>query len=386
MAASQLSVVIQHLRRMVLLRDPVGFTDAQLLESFIQRREEAAFEAIVRRHGGMVMGVCRRILGSHHDAEDAFQATFLVLARKADSIARRESLAHWLYCVAYKTALKAKATSANRRLREREANMPKPDAMPPADLHELHALLDSELSRLPEKYRVAVVLCDLEGKARKEAAEQLGCPEGTVASRLARARAMLAKRLAQRGVVLSGAVLAGEESLGIASGSVPAPLIATTSKAAMLYAAGQAATGIVSTKVAGLAAAVLQGMVLTKVKTVTLAIVIGLATLGGGLLTYPGPVATPAAAQDARPDKAPKPLERRELQDNQGLAADGPRTDLHGDPLPAGAIMRLGTTRWRPGGMIKNLAFSPDGKRLASWHMEGGDHRRADDLGCGNRT
>src|SRR5262245_21352806 len=125
MATSQTSPVIQQLRRFVFLRDAVGLTDEQLLESFISRRDEVAFEVLVRRHGAMVMGVCGRVLGSHHDAEDAFQATFLVLARKAAVLAARGLVANWLYGVAYNTALKAKAVAARRRLREREgAQMP----------------------------------------------------------------------------------------------------------------------------------------------------------------------------------------------------------------------------------------------------------------------
>ena len=208
MATSQMSEVIQHLRR-VLLRDGAGLTDGQLLEDYISRRDEAAFAALVRRHGPMVWGVCRRVLRNHHDAEDAFQATFLVLVRKAASIASRELLANWLYGVAHQTALKARATAAKRKGRERQVTeMPEP-AVTEQDLwRDLQPLLDEELSRLPDKYRVVIVLCDLEGKTRKEAARQLGCPEGTVAGRLARARTMLAKRLARRGLALSGGALA----------------------------------------------------------------------------------------------------------------------------------------------------------------------------------
>src|SRR5262249_13878664 len=145
----------------------------------------------------------------HHDAEDAFQATFLVLVRRAASIASREQVANWLYGVAHQTALKARATVAKRKGRERQgAEMPEP-AVPEQDRwDELRPLLDAELSRLPDKYRAVVILCDLGGKTRKEAARQIGVPEGTVAGRLARARAMLAKRLTQRGVTLTGGALA----------------------------------------------------------------------------------------------------------------------------------------------------------------------------------
>jgi RNA polymerase sigma factor (sigma-70 family) len=149
----------------------------------------------------MVWGVCRRILGSYHDAEDAFQATFLVLVRRAASIVPREMVANWLYGVAHQTALKARATAARRRGRERHVTvMPEPAVIERDLWRDLQPLLDEELSRLPDRYRAVIVLCDLEGKTRREAARQLDVPEGTVAGQLARARVLLAKRLAQRGV------------------------------------------------------------------------------------------------------------------------------------------------------------------------------------------
>src|SRR5262245_28203325 len=197
MATSPMSEVIRHLRRAVLLREGAGLTDGQLLEDFLSRRDEAALAALVRRHGPMVWGVCRRVLPNYHDAEDAFQATFLVLVRKAASIVPRERVANWLYGVAPQTALKARATAARRKGRERQlTGMPEPAVAEPDHWRDLQPLLDEALSRLPDKYRAVIVLCDLEGKSRTETARQLGCPEGTVAGRLARARAMLAKRLA----------------------------------------------------------------------------------------------------------------------------------------------------------------------------------------------
>src|SRR5438477_6418432 len=159
MAANQLSMVMQNLRRSMLLRDSVGLSDRQLLASFVSHREESAFEAIVRRHGPMVMGVCRRVLGHRHDAEDAFQASFLVLVRKAKSIASGELLGNWLYGVAYNTALRAKANQLRRRTRERQvADVPERPVKSQELWHEMQPVLDEELSRLPDKYRVAVVL------------------------------------------------------------------------------------------------------------------------------------------------------------------------------------------------------------------------------------
>src|SRR5579884_2300554 len=186
MATNETSKVIHHLRRAALLQDGAGMTDGQLLVEYVRRREEAALAALVRRHGSMVWGVCRRVLHNHHDAEDAFQATFLVLVRKAESIKPREMVGNWLYGVAHQTALKARATEAKRQARERQVKeMPEPAA--PLELDHwsnLEVLLDQELCRLPDKYRVAIVLCDLEGKTYKVAACQLEIPEGTLSTRL----------------------------------------------------------------------------------------------------------------------------------------------------------------------------------------------------------
>ena len=167
MATNQISGFIQRLRG--VLRDGAGLTDGQLLGDYLSRRDEAAIAALVRRHGPMVWGVCRRVLHNHHDAEDAFQTTFLVLVRKAASIASRELLANWLYGVAHQTALKARATAAKRKGRERQVTeMPEPAVTQQDPWHDLQPLLDEELSRLPDKYRSVIVLCDLEGKTRKE--------------------------------------------------------------------------------------------------------------------------------------------------------------------------------------------------------------------------
>jgi uncharacterized protein (TIGR02246 family) len=201
-----------------------------LLECFIARRDESAFEALLRRHGPMVLGVCRRVLANEADAEDAFQATFLVLLRKADSIKPRAMVGNWLYGVAHRTALKAREANARRRAREREVALPGAEASA-GDRHHLQALLDRELRGLPEEYRAAIVLCDLEGRTRKEAARQLGWPEGTVASRVSRARALLARRLARHGLVLSAGALAAALAEGAVPAQVPAPLVLATLRA-----------------------------------------------------------------------------------------------------------------------------------------------------------
>src|SRR5439155_22325727 len=254
MATGQLNGVIQHLRRAMLLRDGAGLTDGRLLKDYISRRDETALAALVQRHGPMVWGVCRRVLSNYHDAEDAFQATFLVLVRRAASIASPELLANWLYGVAHQTAMKARATVAKRKIRERQVTeMPEPAVVEQDLWNDLRPLLDQELSRLPDSYRVVIVLCDLEGKTRKEAARHLGLPEGTVGSRLARARVSLVKRLTERGVTLTCGGLAAVLAQNVASAGVPDSVVSSTISAASFFAAGStAATGLVSVKVAAL--------------------------------------------------------------------------------------------------------------------------------------
>jgi RNA polymerase sigma factor (sigma-70 family) len=205
MATVRLSQVVRRLRGVLSAREAAGPTDADLWERYVRGRDEAAFEALVRKHGPMVLGVCRRLLRNEQDTEDAFQATFLVLVRKAASLRSPCALANWLHGVARRTALEARSSAAKRRAKE--AAVPPRSTTPGGPGDDLRPALDQELGRLAEKYRVVVVLCDLEGKTRREAARQLGWAEGTVASRLARGRGILAERLARRG--FAGALVAG---------------------------------------------------------------------------------------------------------------------------------------------------------------------------------
>jgi RNA polymerase sigma factor (sigma-70 family) len=210
MSAMQLGTFLRHLRRVVGPGTDAGLTDAQLLERFLNDRDEAAFEVLVWRHGPMVLGVCRRVLRGEQDTEDAFQATFLALLRKAGSISKRQSVGSWLHQVAYRVALAARAGMARRAARETAGveNLAACSAPEPPG-GDLRRVLDEEVGRLPEKYRTPFVLCHLEGRTNREAAEQLGCPVGTLAARLSRARHRLRVRLARRGVTLSAGALAG---------------------------------------------------------------------------------------------------------------------------------------------------------------------------------
>jgi RNA polymerase sigma factor (sigma-70 family) len=270
MARAQVDTLIRHLRRAVLRQEATARTDSQLLGSFIDKKDEAAFETLARRHGPMVFGVCRRVVSNHHDAEDAFQATFLVLALKASSVKPREGVANWLHGVALRTAMKAKTMTAKRRGREKQVTeMPEPEVAPQGQWRDLQPLLDQELNGLPENYRLPILLCDLEGKTIKEATQQLGWPQGTLAGRLARGRKLLAKRLANRGVVLSAGALAAVVSPSVASAGVPASLMRSTVKAATLITAGQAAVaGVVPVQVLALMEGVTKSMTLTNLKTV----------------------------------------------------------------------------------------------------------------------
>jgi RNA polymerase sigma factor (sigma-70 family) len=294
MPPAQTNRLLDHFQRALLRCDGAGLTDAQLLARYIGQADGDAFAALVRRHGPMVWGVCRRVLGNPHDAEDAFQATFLIFARKAGSVVARDTPAGWLYRVAYRTALATRTRTARRRAAEQQVSaMPRVTAEPEEDWRELLLLLDRELDRLPEKYRVPVVLCELEGRRRKEVARQLRIAEGTLSSRLAYARKLLARRLARRGAVLPAGGLAALVSVEAASAGVPPALLRATIEAGFGIATGQAlAAGVVSASVAALTQGVLKAMFLSKLNMiwgVLLAWVVGTGAVG---LSY-----RPAAAQ-----------------------------------------------------------------------------------------
>jgi RNA polymerase sigma factor (sigma-70 family) len=275
--------VLPFLRR--IAAPPGDATDRELLSRFVLRQDEAAFTALLRRHGPLVLGVCQRVLHNPHDAEDAFQATFLVLARKAHCVAKQDSLASWLHGVASRTALRARAGIARRREKERQvAAMTAEDATPGAVWADLWPVLDEEVHRLPEKYRVPFVLCYLQGKTNEEAARLLGCPKGTILSRLATARAKLRSRLTRRGIAVSAGLLAAALSEGVASAVLPPLLVGPTAKAALAVVSGQAATGLVSTEVLALMRGSLRAMLLSKLKVVT-AVLLAVSALGtGGVL------------------------------------------------------------------------------------------------------
>jgi RNA polymerase sigma factor (sigma-70 family) len=206
MAGAQPTAVVRHLRRVAATRDAAESDDGQLLRCFVELGNDAAFTALVRRHGPMVLAVCHRVLGNAADAEDALQTTFLVLARKARRVRRPEMLGNWLYGVAYRTALKQRTQARRRRARERVAAVSYWATTGPVRW-ELRPMLDEALNRLPERYRVPVVLCYLQGKTHAEAARLLGCPRATVATRLRRALERLRALLDGEGRKIAGGAL-----------------------------------------------------------------------------------------------------------------------------------------------------------------------------------
>jgi RNA polymerase sigma factor (sigma-70 family) len=310
MPKGQRNSLIRSLRRVALLRSDADLTDGELLEGYLSKREEASFEALLQRHGPMVLGVCRRMLQNEADAQDAFQATFLVFLRKAATIVPRALVGNWLHGVAYKTALKAQAMNRQRRAKEREARANVRPAAAQDALQDRLEVLDEALSRLPAKYRSAIVLCDLEGKTIKEAAKQLNCPPGTVASRLASGRALLAKRLTRYGLCLT----AGMVAQGAVPPGIPQPLIAAIVKAAAMLAAGQDAAKVLSAKVVALSERVVKAMLIAKLKTLT-TMLLAMMVLGGvGVLCRyptikaqqaqaPAPAVLAAKAEEPKSDK-----------------------------------------------------------------------------------
>ncbi|HEX4606756.1 MAG TPA: sigma-70 family RNA polymerase sigma factor, partial [Urbifossiella sp.] len=272
-------------------------SDADLLAAFVDDRDPEAFAALVRRHGPMVLGVCRRVVRDPDAADDAFQAVFLVLARRAAEVRPRNRVGGWLYGVAYRTALKARAVRARRRTRESQVDaMPEPAAPPAADgWDDLKPVLDEELARLPDRLRVPVVLCDLEGRPQRAVAGQLGIAPATLAGRLADARRTLAARLTRRGVALSAAALGALLAERGATAAVAPGLAAGVVRAAEAVAAGGAAAGLVSANALQLCDGVMRMIFLTKLKTAA-ATAVAVLILAGGV----GPGLVTVRAQDGR--------------------------------------------------------------------------------------
>jgi RNA polymerase sigma factor (sigma-70 family) len=288
MPSGQLTGVLRRLRRAALLSESAAQPDGDLLNRYLTQNDDAAFESLLQRHGAMVLGVCRRILRNEADAHDAFQATFLVFVRKARTIEPRGMVGNWLYGVAQRTSLRARALARQREANTRLLTPALRDPLRDQSRMELCDLLDQELSRIPERYRAPVVLCGLEERSLQEAARQLDCPVGTVASRLARGRDMLARRLARQGLALSGTALALSLAREAAAGGVPSALFSSTAQAASALVVGHSlVAGMVSSKVIALTEGAVRTMFLAKMQWVTVVCLsITVAGAGGTFATY----------------------------------------------------------------------------------------------------
>jgi RNA polymerase sigma factor (sigma-70 family) len=348
MTSGRTGLAILHLRRQLADR-AAAQSDRQLLERFTREGDEDAFAALVRAHGPMVFGVCRRVLRQEQDAEDAFQATFLVLARRANALRKREAVGSYLYGVAYHLALKLRGRAARRQDRERHAVVrTSADPLDTMSARELQTLLDEELQRLPERYRAPLLLCCLEGRSRDEAALRLGWTGGMVKGRLERGRELLRRRLERRGVALTAALAGTLLAPHAASAAVP-PLLARTTVAAALARMPLSAAAAVSAEVQALVDGFARGIPWSHGKSL-LALLLTVSVTAGGIVglarpPVPAPEASEAGARDEQPP---------------------PRTDFAGDPLPPGALARLGTLRLRHAANACSLGFSPDGKTLIS--------------------
>jgi RNA polymerase sigma factor (sigma-70 family) len=295
--------VLGYLRRLVLAPQPGEATDAALLDRFICDKDERAFTALVERHGPLVLRVCRRVLGDVHDAEDAFQAAFLVLARRAASVHPREGLTAWLHGVARRVALKALSRRARKFHEARPPAAPvadpRPDPLAELSARELLLMVDEEVQRLPQVYRLPVILCCLEGHSLEEAARQLGWTPGSVKGRLQRGRARLHHRLLRRGLTLPAVLAAAAASQGVASAAVVAPLVECTVRGALAYGVRPtAAASGVSAQAAVLAGETLRGMALARLK-IAAALMLGTCLVTTGFL-YRAAQATPTAAPQGR--------------------------------------------------------------------------------------
>jgi RNA polymerase sigma factor (sigma-70 family) len=352
MATAQLDTLMRHIKGLAAGHTGRHRTDRQLLDDFAARRDESAFAALLSRHGAMVLRVCRRVLRHEQDAEDAFQATFLVLARHTASIRERETLASWLYGVAYRTAMEAKRKAARRRRHEARLRDRTPPAAASPTWDDVQAVLDEEVRRLPESFRSAFVLCVLDGKTVPAAAAELGVKDGTLSWRLARARQRLRQRLARRGVQLSAVLAALAVAQGGGEAAVPAALAGATVHFGLSVAASGPAAAIPS-QVAALAAGVTRAMFVTRAKiTTALLLAAGLLIAGAGALARQAlaaqepPAGSPASeVRGRKPEPAPAEGAAKPpaADDKDALAYGGRVVGPDGKPV-AGAKLYL--TLW----------------------------------------
>jgi RNA polymerase sigma factor (sigma-70 family) len=348
MSSAQIDPLLRFIRHLAGARKDNELPDHQLLERFASHRDESAFAALLRRHGPMVLSVCQSVLHNLHDAEDAFQAAFLVLAQKAGSIQRRESVSSWLYRVAYHLAVKAQASAARRKICEKKAVvMPSAEPLLDMSLRELRNIVNEEIECLPEHYRAPLLLCGLEEKSLEEAARLLGWSKGCVKGRLQRGREQLRTRLRRRGVELSTGLLAAALAKSALSAQVSASLTAATLRAALQIVAGDKWAGVVSANVAALVQGAMSSMFCRKLKIVVALVFLafGVSAAGFGALahreTAPQP-ADPASKETAKPADSQQitRTEPAKSADKDSFTVRGRVLDPDGKPF-AGANLYL---------------------------------------------
>jgi RNA polymerase sigma factor (sigma-70 family) len=350
------SALLSQVRRLLQTQQARGVEDIYLLQLFMYERDEEAFAELVRRHGPLVLGVCRRVLRNPHDADDVFQATFLVLARKARSIRKQGSLPSWLHGVAYRLSLKCQAAAQRRQAKERLLSDAQQPIRDDQAARELFCVLDEELHRLPEQQRLPLVLCYAEGKSQEEASRDLGWSRGTLKRRLERGRDVLRKRLTRRGFALPAVAVMGLAPQELLA-SVPAALAATTVRIAGLLVAGDRLNTIPMTAtVAALVSGALESMSISKVK----AIAALLFTLT--FVSTAGVIAHQALRDRSGKSDALSEETRVAATTKQEVPESPGRFDVAGDPLPDGVLRRFGSVRFRGDA----FAFSTDGKLMVT--------------------
>jgi RNA polymerase sigma factor (sigma-70 family) len=362
-----------------------GVSDEQLLERFAAQTEsgsEIAFDAIVRRHGPMVMGVCRRLLGNHNDAEDAFQATFIVLAMRARAVRKRQSLGPWLHGVAARICKRARLVSHRRQ----EEPIPGGGLIDhrgrDPDLADFNRVIDEELRQLPDKYRLPIVLCYLEGRSQEEAARELGWTKGTVSGRLARAKEVLQRRLIRRGLAPSAALVAASLNSESASAAVCAPLLATTVRTATLASFSGLNTGSTTAEVGTLVRLAVRALLLGRIARISALVFlfgIGASAIATQIL---GP---------ARPDQQINANRQALAAGTRKTEPRTPRLDRFGDPLAPEIMTRLGTTQRRHTARVVGVASGHDGAAVTAqadglvrfWDAQSGRQRSSFDVTAG---
>jgi RNA polymerase sigma factor (sigma-70 family) len=340
MAGNPLHTVLDHIRRLHRVADSSQRSDRELLRAFATDNDQDAFALVVTRHAPLVWGVCRRILGHHHDAEDAFQATFLILARRARSVRWQSSVGGWLHTVAQRLAVRAREQAQQRRIQERQASQA---SSGDTALRELAAVVDEELRRLPAKYREPLLLHYLDGATAETVARRLGLSRAAFYNRLTRGRELLRERLSRQGLSLAAPLLAAALTAE-----------AEAASRSLIQATMQVVRGAVPERVAALAARALSVTAIMRLKVgMTLGLLLGVAAGGVAMLT-------PHTPRSQHP-QAERPAEPPKAEDKAAI-----RVDRYGDPLPPGAVARLGSLRFHVPDQIKALAFAPDGKTLAA--------------------